>query len=158
MTCFQSEAPCHSRFISPPFTYSENLHVPDKLLLIAEDNDEDYGLLREALVKISPSTQPARVRNGEELLEYLYSRSLPDLIVLDLRMPKMGGAEALKEIRGNPLFSKVAVIVLSIRNNPKEKAALQALGIDGYFVKPAYYEESARFVREFERFGFEMTA
>jgi two-component system response regulator len=114
-------------------------------------------IFRDALKNISPATRHQRVRDGQELLDYLYASSLPDLIVLDLRMPRMDGEEALRAIRQNPVFRSVPVIVLSIWDDEVEKTALRGLGIDGYFVKPKDYDESARFIKEFSRYGFQVS-
>jgi len=82
---------------------------------MADDDEDDCMLAREALAESRLTNELYIVKDGEELMDYLYRRGLyveernsprPGLILLDLNMPKKDGREALKEIKGDPISGK----------------------------------------------------
>ncbi|MDY6899254.1 MAG: response regulator, partial [Cyanobacteriota bacterium] len=91
-------------------------------ILIADDDEDDCLLAHEALIESHLQHELHVVKDGEELMDYLYCRgkyanpenaSPPGLILLDLNMPKKDGREALKEIKTNPTFRHIPVVVLT---------------------------------------------
>ena len=90
-------------------------------ILVAEDDEEDRMLLEEALDEIKLERNIQFVSNGQELIDFLHTTKtnktkLPELILLDLNMPKKDGREALNEIKHISEFKKIPVIVLSPSN------------------------------------------
>ena len=84
----------------------------------------------------------------------MIGRTLPTFVLLDLRMPKMGGFEALRWIRAMPQIKEVPVVVLSSSPLPGDVELATALGATSYIVKPGSYEELCRMVGELlARFG-----
>ena len=100
-----------------------NLKLKPFSILIAEDDEDDYLFTLEALKEAGvDNTAVHWVKDGNETLEYLFSRlngtngsseQLPNMILLDLNMPKKSGREVLKEIKSNDCFRKIPVIILT---------------------------------------------
>jgi CheY-like chemotaxis protein len=121
----------------PPLT-----NEPVVRILLAEDNDGDIFLVRRALEKRGVPHQLTVARNGEEALELLErvesgpSSEAPRLILLDLNLPKIDGAQVLACIRKTHAFRATPVIVLTSSDSPKDRESALALGANVYFRKP----------------------
>jgi CheY-like chemotaxis protein len=111
-------------------------------ILLAEDNDCDVFLVRRALEKQGLSCQLAVARNGEEALRLLEaaeggsSTDAPELIMLDLNLPRVEGGEILARLRKTRTFSHTPVIVLSSSDLPEDRDLAMSLGANTYFRKP----------------------
>lgn len=127
-----------------------------KTVLLAEDNNEDFALFEEILGRFCPTVKTVRALDGEEAVQYIYANRLPDLVVLDIRMPRLDGLDALAEMRKNPLFKSIPVIILSSVDNPDERAKAAKLGCKDYLLKPTGYGQLVSLVQDFSRFGFEI--
>lgn len=116
-----------------------------KLILLAEDNPADVYLLREALANHSGSEHInlVVVKDGEVALEYVNREgayagaAVPDLIVLDLNLPKSDGSDVLRCIRQTAEFSGIPVIVLTSSDSPRDRSTIEQLGADCYLTKPS---------------------
>ncbi|MAQ74961.1 MAG: response regulator [Aquimarina sp.] len=112
-----------------------------KILLIEDDEIErlkfDRVLKKNGLLhKLSLS------HNGEEALEKLSTHNfIPDIILLDLNMPKMNGLEFLKILKSDQHLKYIPVIILSTSNNIRDLKRCYEEGIAGYMVKPLKYED-----------------
>lgn len=115
------------------------------VLLIAEDDFEDQLLLKRAIGKCTPSKCVQFVDNGEELMEYLHRKKkfatpdkspFPDLILLDLKMPRKDGREALREIRSDKQLRTIPVVVLTTSSADIDVRTLYAIGANSYITKP----------------------
>jgi len=90
------------------------------------------------------------VADGREALDYVRGRGkyvngdIPDLVVLDLNLPKNDGLEILEALRGNPAFAKVPVAIVSSSSAPQELARMQSLGVDRFIPKPADLDQYLR--------------
>lgn len=111
------------------------------ILLIEDDVIEVMKLNRT----ISTSKLPHEIietKNGEEALAFLRSdKSLPDIILLDLNMPKMNGLEFLNILKEDKVLKYLPTIVLSTSSNQKDILACYKTGIAGYIIKPLKYED-----------------
>lgn len=114
-------------------------------MLVAEDSSTDLELLTHALSDITIPVLLKSVPDGLELLRYMngegqfadrWNYHLPDLIVLDLKMPVMNGLEALASLKANPHYAQVPVVVLSGSNVEKDIQKAYELGANTYFTKP----------------------
>lgn len=106
-------------------------------VLWAEDSLQDQLLIRSALDEDAwPHVEFAG--DGVLLLEAV-ARSLPDLVVLDLKMPRMGGIETLRALRSDARTAQLPVCIFSAGNQPKETAACQELGALAVVQKPVDY-------------------
>jgi CheY-like chemotaxis protein len=116
------------------------------LVLIAEDDKDDRFLLQNAFVESGNFELLNFVENGVEVLKYLddiatsNNESYPDLIILDLNMPKKNGKEVLAELKGNAVFKNIPVIIYTTTNSEIEKQKCFELGASTYIVKPASFE------------------
>jgi DNA-binding response OmpR family regulator len=111
-------------------------------LVVIEDNPADMLLLRDALTEAGLKCSLERYTNGEEALQAVASMSeVPDLILLDLNLPRVHGFEILKAIRERPLLAGAKVAVLTTSPAPADKLQSQKLGADAYIVKPSGYVE-----------------
>lgn len=116
-----------------------------RVILIAEDDADDRLLLRRSLEKRHPEYHLRFVCDGEELLDYLHRRSAylneadapwPQLILLDLNMPRMDGRSALRALRENPLTKCIPVIILSTSSSEADVFKCYADGANAFITKP----------------------
>lgn len=141
----------------------------DRLLhhvLVAEDDDDDFFLVREAFEEADVSTGGiARVADGKELLDYLRRQGRwsppaeaprPDLVLLDLRMPRMGGREALREIRADPELRPLPVIALTTSRSPDDVVGAYREGVNSFVRKPSSFTGLVDAVRALERYWFQV--
>src|SRR4051794_32260172 len=93
-----------------------------RFILVAEDEDNDFLLLERAFAKHDNGVTVARVRDGVEVINYFSGADkfddrrkfpLPDLLLLDLKMPRKDGFETLQWVRSHPVFRSVVVVVFS---------------------------------------------
>ena len=127
-------------------------------ILLAEDNDGDVFLVRRALAKKGLSHELVVAHDGEEALTWLDDHSgtsngssAPDLIMLDLNLPRVDGAQLLSHIRKSDWFSHTPVIVLTSSDSPKDRQTAMELGANRYFRKPtdlASFMDLGRIIEE----------
>jgi DNA-binding response OmpR family regulator len=105
---------------------------------MAEDSDADVRLFKEAMRAASISVELERYSDGEACIRRLASNAgaLPDLIVLDLNMPKLDGFEVLKAVRADARFQGVPVVMVTSSESEEEREASAHLGANGLIVKP----------------------
>ncbi|MDP2815179.1 MAG: response regulator, partial [Rectinemataceae bacterium] len=111
------------------------------VILIAEDDDEDYMMTVDALQESRIVNPLYRVQDGEDLMEYLLLKGrylsrveapLPSLILLDLNMPRKDGREALQEIKAHADLRKIPVVVLTTSEAKEDIARCYELGASSY--------------------------
>src|SRR5580765_18252 len=126
------------------------------LVLICEDSREDTFLLRHAFVKAGLSHRLVDVRNGQQAINYLsgiglytdrQQHPLPNLVLIDLKMPLLDGFEVLAWIQTRPELQSIPVIVVSGSNQPTDIEAARKLGARDYLVKPKDWYELVKFAR-----------
>lgn len=127
-------------------------------ILLVEDNPADARLLVEALRERHSPCRVARVADGVEALAYLHGDEpfarvqRPDLVLLDLNLPRLGGRELLATIKRDPTLGRIPVIVLSSSQDADEIAACYALHANAYVSKPVEFEAFSAVVQAIERF------
>ncbi|MBV8072244.1 MAG: response regulator [Acidobacteriaceae bacterium] len=125
-------------------------------VVVIEDNTPDVILIGECLNGTSTPYELIHFRDGDEALAGVKSTvaggRLPDLIVLDLNMPKVNGLEVLEAIKQDPVLANVPVVVLTSSAAPEERQAAERLGADRYLRKPfdlyEFLEQVGGIVRE----------
>ncbi len=132
-------------------------------ILLVEDNPGDIRLLKEALKEGKIIKNLNIVNDGEEALNYLHKQgrflnsSSPDLILLDLNLPKKDGRELLKEIKQDDLLKKIPVIILT--SSTVEKDIIEAYNDHAtcYIVKPYLLDEVLNLTKKIEDFWFDFS-
>lgn len=109
------------------------------LILLVEDSPDDELFTRKALTRMRMTTSVLVAKDGGEAIELLRG-NVPDLVLLDLKMPRVDGIEVLRQIRTQPLLHQVPVIVLSSSDEPRDVRACYENGANSYVRKPVDYE------------------
>jgi two-component system, chemotaxis family, response regulator Rcp1 len=129
-------------------------------ILLVEDNLGDVRLVREVLRDSKLSLTLHHVPDGEEALAFLYRKdayqtmSRPDLIMLDLNLPKKSGHEVLADIKANPDLRRIPVVVITSSQAEQDIAKTYDLQANCYVVKPIDFDQFAHVVRSIEQFWF----
>ena len=128
-------------------------------VLLVEDNPGDVDLIRDSLEEVSPHLDITVVDNGAEALDYLSHGGgavadrrapLPDLVVLDLNLPKISGHEVLSEARKNADLRTLPIVVVTSSDATRDIMTSYALGANSYVTKPG---ELASFQRTVKALG-----
>jgi CheY-like chemotaxis protein len=122
-------------------------------ILMTDDDSEDKLLALFAFKKLNAAHLIDFVSNGIELIEYLTTRlnshdELPDLIILDLNMPKMDGREALKEIKANASLKHLKIIILTTSSSERDKKFTHDLGVKDFIIKPTNHNALIELFRD----------
>jgi CheY-like chemotaxis protein len=126
-------------------------------ILLIEDNPGDVRLTQEALKESRIQNNLFVVNDGIEALEFLKrSGKKPDLILLDLNLPKMDGREVLRAIKQNTEFKRIPVVVLSTSSAEKDIIESYNGYANCYITKPVDLEQFLSFVKTIEEFWFSM--
>ena len=130
-----------------------NERIQPVVILMAEDDSDDRLLTREAWAESRLINDLYFVEDGVELLDYLHRRGKyadaprPDLILLDLNMPRMDGREALAEIKTDPDLRCIPVVVLTTSAAEEDIVRSYDLGVSGFITKPVTFDELVEAMR-----------
>ena len=120
-------------------------------ILFVEDNLQDAEMAIRALKKNNMATQLLHLQDGEEALNFLFSdtiRSLPKLILLDLKMPKVDGIEVLRKIKSDPARRVIPVVVMTSSKEECDIVDSYELGVNAYIVKPVDFDKFSKAISE----------
>lgn len=108
-------------------------------VLLVEDNDPDIYVIRELLFHSAMPIDLRIVRDGAAALAYLDdpNNPCPELVLLDLNLPKLGGIEVLRHMRGGRRCGRTPVVVVSSSDSDVDRNAARSLGAEAYFRKPS---------------------
>jgi len=126
-------------------------------LLLVEDDEADIELIQIALAEHILIQHIAVVNDGAAALDYLRfegnfstrTKTYPEMIIMDLKMPKMNGIEALQQIKLHPLLQTIPVFILSSSSEPRDLAAAQKLNAKKYIVKEAGFQSLIDAVKQY---------
>jgi CheY-like chemotaxis protein len=130
-----------------------------QVVLSVDDNDVDGALLERAFKRTCVPARLYRVSEGPQALAYLSgdgiyrdrdSYPLPDLVLLDLAMPKMSGVEVLRWIREQTDVSKTKVLIFTSSEKPEDYKVANEIGADGYLLKPTKFDELKKLVKQIQ--------
>ena len=133
----------------------------DVAILMADDDPDDRLLARDAFAEARMHNRIVFVEDGEEVIEYLNRRGkfrdavaypMPGLILLDLNMPRRDGREVLAEIKADPAFKHIPVVVLTTSRAEEDVMKSYRNGGNSYIVKPVTFRELTEVVREIGRY------
>jgi len=127
-----------------------------KRILLVEDSANDVELTVGVLKVSGVAADVDVVSDGEEALNYLYRRGAfegraegtPVLVILDLKMPKLGGVETLAEIKGDDRFKCIPVVMLTSSGETQDLRMCYRLGANGYVVKPVDAKQFTRAIKD----------
>jgi len=126
---------------------------------VVEDSPSDVRLIREALKETSVPVHITVTRDGVEALDYLRQSDMgrvarPDLILLDLNLPRKNGREVLVEVKSSPTLKPIPVLVMTSSKADEDVAQAYMLNANCYITKPADLREYVDVVRSIEEFWF----
>lgn len=133
-------------------------------ILMADDDPDDRMLAQDALDEVRLANDLYFVQDGEELLDFLHRRGAyenadpprPGLILLDLKMPKKDGFEALQEIKEDADLRSIPVVILTTSRADEDVVRGYDLGVSGYVTKPVTFDGLVRVMQAIERYWFEI--
>jgi two-component system, chemotaxis family, response regulator Rcp1 len=127
-----------------------------KTIFLVEDNRGDIRLIQEALKSTATVCEVVVARDGVEAMVYLLGdMPLPDLILLDLNLPRKDGREVLAEIKANPALKHIPVVVLTTSRNEEDILKSYDLHVNCYISKSRNLEQLFKIVRGIEEFWLE---
>ncbi|MCR4296944.1 MAG: response regulator [Elusimicrobia bacterium] len=127
-------------------------------VLLVEDDEDDVLLTREALKDSKVIVSMAVAQDGEEALKRLRRQPpfeaapVPELILLDLNLPRVSGREVLKELKGDPVLKKIPVVVLTTSAADTDVLKCYDLGANCYITKPVDFEQFQRIIKVIDEF------
>jgi len=131
--------------------------MESKTILLVEDNPDDEALTLRALKRNNILNEVIVARDGAEALDYLFARGahgerevckLPEVVLLDLKLPKVDGLEVLRQIRKNESTRRLAVVILTSSNEDRDITAGYDLGANSYIRKPVDFNQFMEAVRQ----------
>jgi two-component system response regulator len=129
----------------------------DKVILLVEDNTDDETLTLRALKKNNISNQVIVARDGAEAIDYLFGTGqysgrdanlTPQVVLLDLKLPKVDGLEVLRQLRANKSTKFLPVVILTSSNEEQDRLTGYSLGANSYVRKPVDFNQFIEAVRQ----------
>ncbi|MGJ8637156.1 MAG: response regulator [Phycisphaerales bacterium] len=129
--------------------------------LIVEDDDDHAELIKLSMQISGGNSQLNRVSNGAEAIAYLkqygthQDKQLPDVILLDLNMPKVNGHQVIEAVKTDENLKLIPVVVLTTSNAEQDRTRAYASSANGYVVKPVNFAQFKELVHDLEKFWSE---
>jgi two-component system response regulator len=136
-----------------------SIAVETKIILLVEDNPDDEALTRRSLNKSNVLNEVVVALDGVEALDYLFGtgsyegrdvKCLPQLVLLDLKLPKIDGLEVLKRIRSDRRTKYLPVVILTSSDEERDLVESYELGANSYVRKPVDFNQFAAAVQQLE--------
>jgi len=127
-------------------------------ILLVEDNEDDMVIIQEVFTDMKLATIVNTVRDGEEALTYLRRKGkykearMPDLVLLDINMPKMNGFEVLEAMKKDPRLQSLPVIMLTTSHREEDVVRSYAKGACSYIHKLVGLDEFKQLIKQFEHY------
>ncbi len=137
----------------------------DKVILLVEDNPDDRDLALLAFKEANITNKIVTCCDGEEALDYLFAtgayvnrdaRIMPEVMLLDLKLPKVDGFEVLKRVREDPRTKLLPVVVLTTSSEQKDLVESYQLGTNSYVRKPVDFGKFIDFASQFGLYWLEL--
>jgi CheY-like chemotaxis protein len=131
--------------------------MEDKVILLVEDNTDDEMLTLRALKKNNIRNEVVVARDGSEALDYLFGtgihagrdlRMMPQIILLDLKLPKVDGFEVLTRVRSSEATKLLPVVILTTSNEDQDRIRGYGLGANSFVRKPVEFDKFIEAVRQ----------
>lgn len=133
------------------------MEIPEPVVLLVEDNPDDEALTLRAFKKSNLRNRIVIARDGVEAIDYLFATGqyagrdadeMPQLILLDLKLPKVDGLEVLARIRGDERTRTLPVVVLTSSKEQEDLIASYSLGANSYIRKPVDFTQFVQAVQQ----------
>lgn len=142
----------------------ETAEIKPIVILMADDDDDDYLLTKKALAESRLLNDLKRVKDGEELMDYLHRRGdyaaenapRPGVILLDLNMPRKDGREALREIKSDESLRNIPVVVFTTSKAEEDIYKTYQLGVNSFITKPVTFDNLTDVMRTLGNYWFEI--
>lgn len=130
-----------------------------KAILLVEDNPDDEALTLRAFRKNNIRNEVVVARDGAEALDYLFARGryasrnaadLPQVVLLDLKLPKVDGIEVLRQVRDDPRTRMLPIVVLTSSREDRDLSECYRLGCNSYVRKPVDFDQFINAARQLE--------
>ncbi|OLC38180.1 MAG: two-component system response regulator [Candidatus Rokubacteria bacterium 13_1_40CM_4_69_5] len=131
--------------------------MDDKVILLVEDNADDEALTLRALTKNNIKNEVIVAHDGVEALDYLFGtgafagrsrHAVPQLVLLDLKLPRIDGLEVLRRLRGDPRTRLLPVVILTSSKEERDLVNGYSLGANSYVRKPVDFGEFTEAIRQ----------
>lgn len=135
--------------------------MEEKTILLVEDNSDDVVLTKMALERSRIANKIVVAEDGVEALDYLFGRgkytgrnsgALPEVVLLDLKLPRVDGLEVLKQIRANPKTRLLPVVVLTSSSEDRDVVRSYELGCNSFITKPVDFKQFVTAVQNLEMY------
>lgn len=135
--------------------------MPDKVILLVDDNEHDVFLTRRALEKSGITNEVVVADDGQDALDYLFGMGkhqgrdlsrMPAVTFLDLKMPRVDGFEVLKQIRSNPRTRNLPVVMLTASREDQDIRKSYENGCNAFVTKPVDFDRFAEAARQLGSF------
>ena len=139
--------------------------TPRRTILMADDDVEDCLLVRDAMQETGRPCDIHFVRDGEELFDYLRHEGeyvdgrdspWPDLILIDLKMPRKDGRETIRDLKSDPRYLQIPVIALTTSSASDDVAYSYSIGVNCYITKPTTYRDLVGLLDALGKFWFDV--
>ena len=140
------------------------MKIEARTVLVVDDDPSDQFLVQEAIRASNLNCNLRLVSDGDEALDYLFGRGRygdrcrsprPDLILLDLNMPRFSGRQVARAIKNNPFLKRIPVVVLSTSAREEDIEELYSIGVNSYLQKPTNFDEFTAALRDLSSFWLE---
>ena len=135
--------------------------MSEKIILLIEDNEDDEELAMLAFERSRIANAMVVVRDGQEALDYFFgteanggndAQVMPQLVLLDLKLPKVGGLEVLKRLRADPRTRRLPVVVLTSSKEEEDMLKSYDFGANSYVRKPVEFARFAEAIKQLQMY------
>lgn len=141
------------------------MRAPFEILLV-EDNPADIEITLEAFRRSHRGNHVSVCRDGEEALDFLFQRNRynratnaprPDLVLLDLNLPRKSGVDVLTQIKANEYLRGIPIVVLTTSDRDEDVSRCYRLGANSYLVKPPQFDDYVKLIADVQHYWFDMS-
>jgi len=141
------------------------LRKPFEILLV-EDNPADVEITIEAFRRSHKGNRVSVCRDGEEAMEFLFQRGRyaragsaprPDLVLMDLNLPRKSGAEVIEQMKGNEHLKEIPVVVLTTSDRDEDVKRCYRIGANNYLIKPVQFDDCVKLIADIQQYWLEMS-
>lgn len=135
--------------------------MSEKIILLVEDNEDDEELALLAFERSRIANAMVVVRDGQEALDYFFgtetnggkdAKAMPQLVLLDLKLPKVGGLDVLKRLRADPKTRRLPVVILTSSKEEEDMLTSYDLGANSYVRKPVDFTRFADAIQQLQMY------